>query len=155
MSVALMLQTTHLGDLEWDSASEISLPLGLPGFENERRMVPVEVPAQRPLVYLQSVVNPEICFVALPVRTIDPAFELVLSDEDRSALSLSEGVPEIGGDVLCLALLIPDAGSVRVNLDAPIVINLHNSRCVQALSGGESAGCYRLSREGSWERTCS
>jgi flagellar assembly factor FliW len=36
--------------------------------------------------------------------------------------------------VLCLALLFPSGGTVEANLDAPVVINLHNSRCLQALS---------------------
>ncbi len=44
----------------------------MPGFEEQRRMIPVEIPSQRPLVYLQSLESDEICFVALPVYVIDP-----------------------------------------------------------------------------------
>src|SRR6185437_1157974 len=54
------IQTIHspwLGDLEWDPECEILFPCGLPGFEDEHRILPVEIPAQRPLVYLQSIEN--------------------------------------------------------------------------------------------------
>ena len=54
--------------------SELLFPAGLPGFEAERGMLPVEIPAQKPLVYLQSLTNPEVCFVSLPVFIVDPGF---------------------------------------------------------------------------------
>ena len=63
-------------------------------------MMPVEIPAQRPLVYLQSLECAEICFVALPVYVIDPAFQLRLSEEERVLLQLPEDSdPVIGADV--------------------------------------------------------
>jgi flagellar assembly factor FliW len=149
-----VLVSTHLGAIEWDPGSELHLPLGFPGFEEERRMVAVEVPAQRPLVFLQSVERPEICFVSLPVLTIRPEFELSLSGEDRILLGIDAGAcPRIGSEVLCLALLFPSGQGLQANLGAPIVINLHNLRCVQ--SQAESAPChFRLDGEGRWEPVC-
>ena len=70
-------------------------------------MIPVEVPLQRPIVFLQSLDNPATCFVSLPVRTINPDYGLRLSEEDRASLLLDERELSIGGDVLCLALLVP------------------------------------------------
>lgn len=154
--MSAVLQTEHLGEIGWDRASEIVLPFGLPGFESERRMIPVEIPAQRPLVYLQSVTNTGVCFVALPVRTVQPDYELDLSEEDRATLHLDDQPhPVIGEDVLCLALVAPHADGVRVNLHAPIVINLHNSRCLQVFTGSSATGTYRLTAAGAWERACS
>lgn len=155
MNCVSVLRTSHLGDVEYDASSEILLPAGLPGFEDERRMIPVEIPAQRPLVFLQSVVNPEVCFVALPVRTVEPGYELVLCEEDKAALQLDCGAnPVIEEDVLCLVLLIPESGTVRANLDAPIVINLRNSRCMQAFHIGRPFGSHRIGANGGWEPAC-
>jgi flagellar assembly factor FliW len=149
-----VFHSSHLGEIEWDAECELLLPMGLPGFDGERRMIPLEIPAQRPLVFLQSLERPDVCFVLLPVRTIDPAYELELSEDDRLTLLLdADQKPEIGVDVLCLALLLPAAGVVQVNLDAPIVVNLHNSRCMQALSAQRSAGYRKLAGSG-WERVC-
>jgi flagellar assembly factor FliW len=151
----MTIVSKHLGRIDWDRRSELALPAGIPGFEDELRMVAVEVPAQRPLVFLQSLEKPEICFVSLPVRTIRPDYQLALNEEDRIALEIGDGAcPEIGADVLCLALLFPSDGSLEANLGAPIVINLHNLRCVQS-QGAECEPChYRLSGEGRWERVC-
>ena len=129
-----VMTTPHLGEISWEAGSELFLPSGLPGFENERHMIPVEIPAHRPLVFLQSTKQAGVCFVSLPVMTICPDFKLRLTDDERVSLLLQEMCdPEIGADVLCLALLFPSGGTMEANLDAPIVINLHNLRCVQAL----------------------
>ena len=116
-----VVRSQWLGEIEFGPSSELLFPVGLPGFEGERGMLPVEIPAQKPLVYLQSLTNPEVCFVSLPVFIVDSGFHLHLSDDERSILQLNgDGDPTIGVDVLCLALLMPSLGTVRVNLNAPV-----------------------------------
>ena len=150
-----VIRSRWLGEIESDPHAELFFPAGLPGFENERRMLPVEIPSQRPLVYLQSLGDPEICFAALPVFVIDTHFRLHLSEDERAALELPEdGDPAIGVDVLCLALLASCGGEVRVNLNAPVVINLHNSRAIQCLYPGNTAAYFRLAGDGNWECRC-
>jgi flagellar assembly factor FliW len=155
MSERNVVRSPWLGEIEWNPGCELTFPWGLPGFETERRMIPVEIPAQRPLVYLQSLERDNICFVALPVRVIDPSFRLCLQEEERAALLLPDDrEPAIGDDVLCLGLLVPSEHTVKVNLNAPIVINLHNSMGVQCVSTGQGAGCLRLGENGRWEAAC-
>jgi flagellar assembly factor FliW len=154
MSPTRTLSSTHLGEIPFEPGSELYLPLGLPGFESQHRMIPVEIPAHRPVVYLQSADRPDLCFASLPVFSIRKDFRLGLSEEDCSALQLPvDRVPAIGDDVLCLALLIPSGGTVQTNLGAPVVINLHNFRCIQAPGAGYPAHC-RLTEDGKWEELC-
>jgi flagellar assembly factor FliW len=144
-----------LGDVDSDPQCELLFPAGLPGFEDQRRMLPVEIPAQRPLVYLQSVERAEICFVALPVYVIDPAFQLHISDEERSLLELPENCdPVIGADVLCLALLMPFGRSVQANTNASVVINLHNRRAVQCVPPEGLSSRFRLLDDSGWRVPC-
>jgi flagellar assembly factor FliW len=128
-----------------DPRCELLFPAGLPGFEDQRRMLPVEIPAQRPLVYLQSVECAEICFVALPVYVIDRAFQLLMSEEDRSILDLpADCDPVIGADVLPRA----------AHAGGPIVINLHNRRGVQCVPAeGLRSRFWRLDDNG-WTTLC-
>ena len=150
-----VIQSRWLGEIESDPRSELIFPAGIPGFENDRRILPVEIPSQRPLVYLQSVIHPDICFASLPVFVIDPGFRLRLSDEERSLLQLPESSdPVVGTDVLCLALLMSSGDAVRVNLNAPVVINLHNSRGIQSIATDRAAGYFRLDPSGRWEARC-
>jgi flagellar assembly factor FliW len=155
MAGSQTIRSRWLGDFESDSRAELFFPGGLPGFEEERRMLPVEIPSQRPLVYLHSLGNPDICFVALPVFVIDPDFRLRLSEDERCALLFPEDRdPVIGEDILCLALLASCDHTVRVNLRAPVVINLNNSRGVQCVSEGDATGCFRLEENGRWGPLC-
>jgi flagellar assembly factor FliW len=149
------LHTTCLGQIEWEQSSELFLPAGLPGFEGETRIVPVEIPAYRPLVFLQSAQRPDLCFAALPAKTITSGFRLCLTEEEKAALELPENSdPDITDDVLCLALLQPAGSSVQVNLDAPVVVNLHNCRCIQSLGRERMNGYYRLTADSIWRPLC-
>lgn len=154
------LMSPYLGEISWAADCELQFPGGLPGFEEHRRMVPVEIPSQRPLIYLQSAEQPGVCFLTLPVLTVYPDFDLHLSEDDLSQLGFDTGETSraeslsIGTDVLCLALLFPSGPTVKTNLNAPIVINLHNSRGIQAVSTAAAAGSYRLAENGRWEPLC-
>jgi flagellar assembly factor FliW len=150
-----IVRSRWLGEIESDPQAELFLPAGLPGFENERKMLPIEIPSQRPVVYLQSLGDPEICFAALPVYVIDSHFRLCLSEDERSSLQLPEDRdPVIGVDVLCLALLISCGDEVRVNLNAPVVIDLHNSRAIQCVPLHNTTAYFRLEENGQWELRC-
>lgn len=151
-----MIHSRSLGEIECSREAELFFPSGLPGFEDMHRVLPVEIPSQRPLVYLQSVDNPEVCFASLPAFVIDPDFRLQLAEEELSSLELPlDREAVIGADVLCLALLISSGGEVRATLHAPIVINLHNSRAIQCVSAHGRGAWYRLGEDGRWERQCS
>jgi len=149
-----------LGEIRWTRACELYFPAGLPGFELERRLIPVEIPSQRPLVYLQSAEHAKVCFLALPALTIDPTFALDLCEDDRAVLGLGEAEDPSGAspacalEVLCLALLRPDGPTVQTNLGAPIVINLRNGCGIQALTGAVRSVGFRLSPSGDWEAVC-
>ena len=150
-----VIRSRWLGEIEYDPNSELFFPAGLPGFEHEYALLPVEIPAQRPLVYLQSLSHPETCFAALPVFTIDSGFQLHLSEDERCTLDLPGGrEPTIGTDVLCLGLLMSCDGEVRTNLNAPVVINLRNARGVQCVPDRENTGHFRLGKTGRWESEC-
>ena len=149
------IHSPWIGEIQLDPQCELKFPVGMPGFEDHRRMMPVEIPSQRPLVYLQSLESPEVCFVALPVYVIDPAFQLRLSEEERSLLQLPANFePAIGVDVLCLALLMPSGHTVEANLNAPVVINLHTQTGVQSIPADGIPASFQLSADNGWVALC-
>jgi flagellar assembly factor FliW len=148
-----VIASPWLGEIETASDCEMFFPFGIPGFEDMRRVIPVEIPAQRPIVYLLDAERPDVCFVALPILVIDPHFKLTMGEDERDAIGLAPE-PRIGQDVLCLALLIPSGGSVRANLGSPLVVNLRNLRGIQCAPPDGYSSCVRLSAEGKWEPAC-
>ncbi|MDZ4797991.1 MAG: flagellar assembly protein FliW [Bryobacteraceae bacterium] len=125
--------------MEYTEDAVIRTPLGLPGFESETGFLLIQLPGQYPLVYLQSLQSPDLCFPALPVRVADADYQLEVNDEDSGVLGVSTR-PGIGSDVLCLALLAAEeTGTATANLKAPLVVRIGTRIGVQCLN---SAGDY-------------
>lgn len=130
-------QTRRFGALEYDPSLVLTLPAGLPGFDGYSLFTVVAPAELRPVVFLQSLNAPDLCFLAAPVAVIDPLYSLALSQEDLDRLQLDPAAQPVPGvDVLLLTLLCaPETGPWTANLLAPVVINLHNRLAVQAVRG--------------------
>src|SRR5215467_4093846 len=102
----MILTTPYFGPLAVNESAALEFPQGLPGFENCRRFVPLEHPAHPGLIFLQSMERLDLCFLAVPVRSIRPEYRPSLSAEDLELLDLAEDrQPEIGTEVAALAIL--------------------------------------------------
>jgi len=113
--------------VDYDEQSVMLFPEGIPAFEQEQRFLALRQPINEPLVFLQSLANPNLCFATLPALSACPGYQLSMTPEDLEALGLEAGrQPVIGRDVLCLAILsLEENAPPTVNLLAPIVVNLH------------------------------
>jgi len=130
-----VLETKHFGKLSYEADSELEFPLGLPGFDDRKRFVAVHIVENDPLIYLQSLEDPALCFITMPILSVDPRYRLKVSGEDLGYLGLnSTRQPRIGDDVLCLSVLSIRETGPTANLLAPIVINLRNRKAVQAVA---------------------
>ena len=129
------VHTRRFGDLEYDESSVLTFPCGLPGFESHTRFTVIEQPPLAPIVFLQSLDAPELCFLAAPVATIDASYALSITHDDLERLGLDGSrQPDPVHEVLCLALLcVPENGPLTANLLAPIVIHLRSRIAVQAV----------------------
>lgn len=147
--------TKYFEAVEYEEAAVVDFPAGLPGFENERRFLSLEQPAHLPLVFLQSLATPELCFVTLPATTIDPSYALEIEDADCELIGLDplRGAASDRG-LLTLALVTIAESGMTANLLAPIVINTANLRAVQAISPGRSYSHLHPLGE-AWEPVCS
>jgi flagellar assembly factor FliW len=127
--------TKYFGTVEYEEASVLRFPAGLPGFEDERRFLSLEQPAHQPLVFLQSLKTPDLCFVALPAGAVDPSFVLEVEDADLELLGIERSIgPDYPGYLLQLALVTIAEDGITANLFAPVLINTRNLSAVQAIS---------------------
>jgi flagellar assembly factor FliW len=129
------LETKCFGRVAYRPESVIEFPLGLPGFDNERRFLLIEQAINKPVVFLQSLSRPELCFLTVPVLGIVPDYLLSLSPEDLRTLDLAEDrQPLPGQDVLCLAVVsLSEDAPPTVNLLSPVIINWERRLAVQAV----------------------
>ena len=130
-----VMDTKYFGKISFEPDSELEFPGGLPGFDSRRRFVAVRFAESDPLIYLQSLEDPDLCFITMPILAVDPLYKLKVSGEDLDQLGLPQArQPRIGEDVLCLTVLSVRETGPTANLLAPIVVNLRNRRAVQAVA---------------------
>jgi flagellar assembly factor FliW len=129
------VDTKYFGVLAYREEAAFEFPLGLPAFEEEHRFVLIEIPANAPMLFLQSLRQQELCFLAFPILVADREYRLAVCREDLEALDLDHGrQPKLGSEALVLALVsLHDGFSATANLMAPIVLNLKTHRGLQAI----------------------
>jgi flagellar assembly factor FliW len=129
------LSTVYFQELEYTNDSIYDFAGGIPGFEDQIAFLFIEQPAMRPLVFMQSLLNPRLCFLTVPVLTVDADYRLSLSPEDLATLGLEPAsAPRIGIDIGCFVLLtVSEKGPPTVNLMSPIVVNLRSRQGLQAI----------------------
>ena len=129
--------TRYFGATPYEPDSLIRMARGLIGFEHDDQFVLIQIPEQFPLVYMQSILTKDLCFLGLPVLTVARDYKLVLSREDASCLDVPRE-PAPGADVLCLILITTGPEGATANLLAPIVMNLRTriaAQCINAADG--------------------
>ena len=138
-----IVETKHFGPIEYQEEAVFEFPAGIPGFEDQTRFLPIEQPANKPLVFLQSLLRPELCFLALPARVVDSEYRLAISAEDLRDLGLPEDCqPLMGEEVLCLTILtVRGDRPPTANLLSPIVVNLKPRCAVQAIQADSGYSC--------------
>jgi flagellar assembly factor FliW len=133
-------QTAYFAEITYLPESVIDFPLGLPGFENQRRFLLVEQELNKPIVFLQSLSRPELCFITVPVQGILPGYELTLTAEELHTLGLAQDrQPVAGVEVIHLAVVsLAEGRPPTVNLLAPIVVNWRMRLAVQSVQADSS-----------------
>jgi len=131
------VHSRNFGVIDYSSGDQFVFPDGLPGFPGETSFLPVEVPEQIPLLYLQSLATPDLCFVALPAKSLVADYKLSPEGEDLARIGLDTHA-QPGVEVLCIALLcFAENGTAAANLRAPVVINMRNHTGVQMIQSDD------------------
>jgi flagellar assembly factor FliW len=122
-------ETRQFGTIDYRNDETVEFPLGLPAFEQERKFLLIQRQETGPMVFLQSLGQPGLCFVTLPLLVIDPFYQLSVSAEDLRILGLTESLlkgvqPEVGREIEALAIMSVTNSRPTANLLAPVIINV-------------------------------
>ena len=125
--------TRDFGTVDYEPSAELYFPRGLPGFEGHNRFVLMEHEQQAPIVFLQSITTPELCFLTVSVWAVDPGYQVGIADDDLETLGLNRQ-PQPADDFLCLSILAAkDDGTFTANLLAPVIVNRDTRVGLQAI----------------------
>jgi len=116
----MQIKSRLLGDIDAEESQLIYFPEGIPAFEAEKRFVLVELQKDAPFFCLQSVTNPDLCFVLADPFAFFPDYQVELDKEEEKRLQLKD----VSEASLFVILTVPeDFRQTTANLLAPLVIN--------------------------------
>jgi flagellar assembly factor FliW len=137
------VETKLFGLLHYDESHLIRVRSGLPGLDHTRELLPVSQTTIEPFLFLQSIEEPDLVLLAVPLAVAKQDFELFLTEEQRKEIDyegpagkVPRNSPELG------AFAFVTVGEDRVptaNLLAPLVICFRNNLAVQALQPVEES----------------
>lgn len=123
-------KTVHLGEVAYEPETVVEFPAGLPAFEQERRFLLLQDDRYQPLVFLQSLENEGLAFLAIDVRDVVLEYDLELNDEDLTLLGCGGASESLQAFAL---ISVSETGAVTANLQAPVVFNRSAGKAVQVI----------------------
>jgi flagellar assembly factor fliW len=127
------IKTKALGTVTIEENQIITLAEGFYGFNNYHRFALLDA-QQKPFIWIQSLDDADLAFIAIDPFIFRPDYELDIDDTLLKPLGI-----ESPSDVLVFALVtIPSNGAaITANLQGPLIINKKNKHAMQLVLGGE------------------
>ena len=127
------IKTKALGTVTIEEDQIITLAEGFYGFNNYHRFALLDA-QQKPFIWIQSLDDADLAFIAIDPFIFRPDYELDIDDTLLKPLGI-----ESPSDVLVFALVtIPSNGAaITANLQGPLIINKKNKLAMQLVLGGE------------------
>ncbi|NLM75316.1 MAG: flagellar assembly protein FliW [Clostridiaceae bacterium] len=133
----MQLETAHFGVIELDENEFIYFPEGIPGFEENKRfaLIGYDPSVTSSFFFLQSVENRDLCFIVTDPFAIYDNYEVNLDEEDVELLEITDP-----NTVMTLAIVVlpEDIQQTRVNLKAPVIINVEKKLGKQIIQNDDS-----------------
>lgn len=126
----MQVQSSRFGSFEIEDSRTLNFSQSLLGFPDSSTYVVVEV-EDTPYIWLQSVDEPDVAFLATSPFLFFPSYDLELGEEEQATLDVDD-VSQI--EVLTL-LTVHRAGelpeTITANLLGPIVVNTESRNALQ------------------------
>lgn len=126
----MIIQTAHFGEVEIDDNKILTFEKGLPGLEEDKRYALLSNEDSRPVSWLQSLDHQEISLPVMDPFLICPNYSFDISQDDINTLNIEQI-----RDVYILSILVipQNTEAMTINLSAPIIINVRNSKGCQII----------------------
>ncbi len=131
----ISFDTTRFGRLEVGKDKVIHFPEGLIGFPDIKRLILMDY-KDTFLKWLQSVDDPDIAFIVVPVAEFFPEFTPKIDKSLKDFLKI-----ENKDDLAVFAILRVDGEIVTANMQGPLIINSMNKIGAQVLNDDPNFSC--------------
>jgi flagellar assembly factor FliW len=117
-------ETRHFGEITYDPEQTLSFPGGLPGFpDSTTYLLMSEDESEDTFFWLQSLDEGNVAFTLMDVYKALPDYNPMVGEDELEELGGVSGTPL---EIYNIAVIPDDAKQMRVNLKAPVVINIES-----------------------------
>jgi flagellar assembly factor FliW len=116
------INTKFFGEINIEDECIINFPEGIPGFEQFKSYIILDIENNTNMRCLQSIDNSSICLVIINPWDVCSNYEFELTDTEINQLSIKNE-----SDINVYNVITIRGDKVTVNLVAPIVINIINN----------------------------
>lgn len=141
------ISTTRFGNLVIDETDVLTFVDGLIGMEDCRRWVLLGDAENSALGWLQSLDRPEVALGVVSPRRFVPNYEVRVAKREIGPLGLKDP-----NDAQVLVIVSNVAGSLAINLKAPLVIHLEERLGRQIVARDDHAVQHRIQAT-AWRKT--
>ncbi|MCP8617600.1 flagellar assembly protein FliW [Salirhabdus salicampi] len=120
----MKIQTVYFDEVEVNEDKIITFPFGLPGFQNERQFIVMDIPENPMFSVLQSVTNPDLAFIISSPYVIEHNYEFDLDETTVQQLAITS-VEDVS--VFSIVTMKETFEQSTINLQAPVIVNVKNN----------------------------
>lgn len=132
-TILLKLSTSRFGDIDINPEQIVIFQQGIPGFDQQREFIILEIEHNLPFAVLQSVEDGDVSFILANPFILFPSYEFQLPDVVRDELGIALADDCVVWSIVSIRESLADA---TMNLLAPIVINARERRGKQIVLTG-------------------
>ena len=142
----MKINTKFFGELEIEESGVVEFIKPILAFEDKRKYVLLDGMDDLVFTFIQSVDDPQLCFLTIPPALVVKEYDIELGEEIVKLLELKSP-----SDVLLYNIVsVPEnVNDMTVNLKAPIVINMKNKKAAQeVLADDKYSVRHRIQKDG-------
>lgn len=124
----MIIETKYLGEIEISDDKIVHFESGIPGFEDEKKFILLDIADNIIFQILQSVETKELAFFVVNPYILFEDYSIKLNENIIESLDIKE---ENDVAVLTVMTIKEPFSNSTVNLKAPLIINLKNKRAKQ------------------------
>lgn len=112
------------GTMKYDSKDVITFKKGIPGFQEYKEYVLLDLEGNEPFKILHSLENDELAFVVISPFEVKKDYEIELKEDIKESLNLKSYEDVL---ILTTVTLNSKVQNITTNLCAPLIININEN----------------------------
>lgn len=127
----MKILSKHFGEIEIEEDHIVTFDKGIIAFEEYKRYVFIEFEKDSFIYWMQSIQNPDLCFLVANPYAFKPDYVLDVYEDDLKSIGM-----EKEEDLMVFVILNVNLENrtITANLLGPIIVNTKNNKGVQAVS---------------------